>query len=780
MDNTARAPEGAAQGTTSAELPLGWAEAQEGLASSTGLALLLVEGRQPPSLVLANNNSICQAFQSSPAHAHLCQPDCGEAFFRAEQEGGVVQYRCHAGLHCFAAPVQLGTERPLAVIGGRCFLRVADYRALAERIRAGDLADLLSADLFANVIFASRQDLEESAARVTESAAAFASSHTKKGATAENGATVEAPLAVVDGIAGELVLKGQEATARTATNGHHPIELKAEPLPPEALVQEVFAQQPLEAKQSEAVATQTNVAADAAAFTGFPDVYPAASSKSLQTGGSLDEACRKAVKTLSEDYGVESLALLLRTDDNFYPSCVTGIFEKKPPRVALKPKEIKLLLAATKGDSIAVPAGGRTGPKHEEAVELFPLIVGEEIKGALLVGDTDLSDEQRHALASFCRDISMPLELSRLREELERRVRAATHLRAFTEVVNSARPEEAYTAILRHSAELLKAERGSLLLFDERAGELSVKAAVGPRAEVTRETRMRLGEGVAGTVLREGRPAVVRDVSKVSGWHPASSERSYKTKSFISYPIAIGGRKVGVLNVTDKAGGGAYDEFDLNLLDMIAPQMAMALDRVEWHSKATQFQLLSITDPLTGLVNRRYLEERLQEELERSKRHRFSMGFMMVDIDDFKAYNDAHGHQAGDLALEMTAQCLKTALRSADVAARYGGEEFSILLPQTGLAEAHAIGERIRRRIERTQFPHGKSQPHGAVTVSIGVSAFGPEQDSPAEVIYAADQALYAAKARGKNCIETYEPKRKKSAGAKSKDAGVEEGGDKG
>src|SRR3712207_1475128 len=173
--------------------------------------------------------------------------------------------------------------------------------------------------------------------------------------------------------------------------------------------------------------------------------------------------------------------------------------------------------------------------------------------------------------------------------------------RAFTEVVNSARPEDAYTTILRHSAELLKAERGSLLLFDERAGELSVKAAVGPRADVTRETRVRLGEGVAGAVLREGRPAVVSDVSKVSGWRPASSERSYKTKSFISYPIVVGGRKVGVLNVTDKAGGGSYDEFDLGLLDMIAPQMALALDRVEWHSKATQFQLLSIDRKSTRL-----------------------------------------------------------------------------------------------------------------------------------------------------------------------------------
>ena len=762
MDNTAPAPEGAAQSPTSAELPHGWVEVQEGLASASGLALLLVAGRQPPSLAVANNNSICQAFQSSPAHAHLCQPDCGEAYFRAAEAGHTVSYRCHAGLHCFAAPIELGTEKPLAVIGGRSFLRVADYRALAERIRAGDLADLLSADLFANVIFAARQDLDDLATRVEESAGAFAKSSRKKREAAPEASAVKGHTPTTfgtDGIAGELLTKAGDKTQPPTTNGHRKIEAKVD----ETKVDETKIETPAVETKEARVTTDTEVASE---------VYVPAQPLGFQSGGTLEDACRKAVKTLAEEYDVASLALMLRTDDSFYATCVTGMFEKKPPRVALKPKEIKLLLAATKADSIAVPAGGRTSSKHEEAVELFPLVVGEEIKGVLLVGDTDLSDEQRAAVASFCRDISMPLELSRLREELERRVRAATHLRAFTEVINSARPEDAYTTILRHSAEMLKAERGSLLLFDERAGELSVKAAVGPRAEVTRDSRIRLGEGVAGTVLREGRPAVVNDVSKVSGWHPASAERSYKTKSFISYPIVVGGRKVGVLNMTDKAGGGVYDEFDLGLLDMIAPQMALALDRVEWHSKATQFQLLSITDPLTNLVNRRYLEERLQEELERSKRHRFSMGFLMVDIDDFKAYNDAHGHQAGDLALEMTAQCLKTALRSADVAARYGGEEFSILLPQTGLSEAGVIAERIRRRIERTHFPHGKSQPLGAVTVSIGVSAFGAELDTPAEIIYAADQALYAAKGRGKNRVEAYVPKKPKGAETESPEEG--------
>jgi diguanylate cyclase (GGDEF)-like protein len=763
MDNSVPAPERAARKEHSADLPTGWADAQDSLAAAAGLSLLTVEGRQPPALAVSNNNSICHAFQSSEAHAHLCQPDCGEAYFRAVEAGEAVRYRCHAGLECFTAPAPLGGEPTRAVIGGRCFLRVADYRALAERIRAGDLTDLLSSDLFSNVIFASGQDLEELAARVAEAAKSYAPATPARKETAGARADPEArPEPQQHARKGPRKVSGESSEAHAAAAAAAGSEGAAAEGSASGSASRTDADG-VEADGVDAVgAVEVDVKPEGTTGVVAPTRAGAA--------GTLEETCRRAVRTLVRDYGVESLALLLRADDSFYATCVTGVFERRAPCVTLKPKEIKLLLAATGGDSIAVPAGGRTSSKHEEAVELFPLLVGDEIKGALLVGDADLEDERRRAIAAFCRDLSMPIELLRLREELERRARAASQLRAFTEVVNSAQPDDAYTTILRHSAELLHAERGSLLLFDERAGELSVKAAVGPRADVARDARVPLGEGVAGTVMREGRPAVVRDVSKIAGLRPAPEERRYKTRSFISYPIVIGGRKVGVLNMTDKTDGGSYDEADLSLLDLIAPQMALALDRVEWHSKATQFQLLSITDPLTGLVNRRYLEERLQEELERSKRHRFAMSFMMVDIDDFKNYNDTHGHQAGDLALEMTAQCLKTALRSADVAARYGGEEFSILLPQTGLSEARVISERIRRRIERTQFPHGKGQPLGAVTVSIGISSFGPELDTPSSIIYAADQALYLAKSRGKNCSEAVEPKRPAAEDAEGKD----------
>jgi diguanylate cyclase (GGDEF)-like protein len=132
------------------------------------------------------------------------------------------------------------------------------------------------------------------------------------------------------------------------------------------------------------------------------------------------------------------------------------------------------------------------------------------------------------------------------------------------------------------------------------------------------------------------------------------------------------------------------------------------------------------------------------------------MSFLMIDIDDFKAYNDKNGHQAGDVALQITAHCLKGALRSADVASRYGGEEFCILLPQTAVTEAGVIADRIRQRVSTTEFPHGKAQPLGQVTISVGVSTFTKNIDTSENIIAAADRALYQAKSLGKDRIEVY------------------------
>jgi diguanylate cyclase (GGDEF)-like protein len=530
------------------DAPPAWQEIQDGLAGSSGLALLLVDGHQPPAIIASNNNSICHALQSSPQHVKLCDPYCGRAHAEAMRANGTIEYKCHAGLQCFAKPVELGNKRKLAVIGGRAFLSSADYRQLVERFRSGDLQELASDETFANVIFAETERLDELEERVERSTQRFHSA---------------------------------------ASNGSAGTEAKAQPEPTSAPVR-------------------------------------------------------------------------------------------------------------------------------------------------------DLEQEVR-----------------RLRTELENRSRFNNSLQHFLERISCADPEMTYSSIVSNSKELLQSERASLLVLDETSNELILKAASGLATDPAKVGPIRVGEGVSGQVIDSGVPVIVTDLRR-EGRTPAPPERKYKSNSFISYPIIIGNRKVGVLNVTDKSGGRTFDEVDLSLLEIIGPQVALALERAEWQERATEFQLMSITDPLTALPNRRYLEERLMEELNRSRRYNFPMSFLMIDIDDFKAYNDKNGHQAGDLALQITAHCLKGALRSADVASRYGGEEFCILLPQTAIAEAGAIADRIRQRVSTTHFPHGKTQPLGRVTVSIGVSTFSEMVNTSENIIAAADRALYQAKNRGKDRVVFY------------------------
>ena len=346
-------------------------------------------------------------------------------------------------------------------------------------------------------------------------------------------------------------------------------------------------------------------------------------------------------------------------------------------------------------------------------------------------------------------------EVDRLRSELDHRSQLADSLQRFLERISSREPEKTYRAILKHSMELLRAERASLWVFDEDSNEISLKAAVGFAVPTEEVVPSRIGEGISGGVLESGKALVVSDL-ETAGLTAAPAERKYRTKSFISYPITMRGRKIGVLNVADKSGDDKFDDVDLSLLEILGPQIAVALESAEWHERATQFQLMSITDPLTGLLNRRYLEERLSDELSRSERYDYAMSCLMIDIDDFKSYNDRNGHQAGDVALKITAHALKAALRSADVACRYGGEEFCILLPQTSLSEAGVIAERMRRRVAEKEYPFGKSQPRGNVTISIGISTLGKYIDTGEKVIAAADRALYTAKSQGKNRIEFY------------------------
>jgi diguanylate cyclase (GGDEF)-like protein len=169
-----------------------------------------------------------------------------------------------------------------------------------------------------------------------------------------------------------------------------------------------------------------------------------------------------------------------------------------------------------------------------------------------------------------------------------------------------------------------------------------------------------------------------------------------------------------------------------------------------------QTQASAYRDELTGLCNFRLFREHLSRELQQAERYGSPLSIVMVDIDDFKNYNDTNGHEAGNEVLATMAGLLADSLRRSDVPARYGGEEFVLVLPATPKSDARVVAERARIAIEQHPFPHRETQPGGALTVSMGVATCPADGRDEGTLVRHSDQAMYVAKARGKNQVYLY------------------------
>lgn len=181
----------------------------------------------------------------------------------------------------------------------------------------------------------------------------------------------------------------------------------------------------------------------------------------------------------------------------------------------------------------------------------------------------------------------------------------------------------------------------------------------------------------------------------------------------------------------------------------LAGEAAISLELAERNEHT---RLLSISDGLTGLTNHREFYRSLRRELERARRYGHSVSLLMVDADDFKAFNDRHGHLAGDLALKKIGKILRGCVRANDIVARYGGEEFGIILPEATSAGALMLAERIKTEIAGENFLR-TSEEIGHLTVSIGIYSANPGEDDEERMVKFADEATYRAKDAGKNCV---------------------------
>jgi diguanylate cyclase (GGDEF)-like protein len=397
-------------------------------------------------------------------------------------------------------------------------------------------------------------------------------------------------------------------------------------------------------------------------------------------------------------------------------------------------------------------------PPEISSVHLFPVLKENLTVGALAIFNTSLSDEDAQMLTNLCEILGLILEKQQIQYQLKDRQKDLTVLNeVIQEVASPSESEKLFDAILEKCTELLGAEQGSLLLIDREAQELSIKAIKGLNKKIVELIKIKPGEGISGSVFEEGKPMIVQDIQTdhrtLRDGHPR-----YKTRSFISFPLKLDRGAIGVLNIADKVSGGPFTEEDGQLLSALATYAVVAIERSEFYRRSEELKKISITDSLTGLLNRRYFQERLAEEVERTKRHKLPLSLIMMDIDNFKSFNDRYGHLAGDEALRTTARTLRNSIRAIDVAARYGGEEFTVILPQTTKQDAMIIAERFCREIERTNFYIDQSPSNPTrLTVSLGLASCPDDATQLDDLVKLADTALYAAKAQGKNRVVVYE-----------------------
>jgi len=230
---------------------------------------------------------------------------------------------------------------------------------------------------------------------------------------------------------------------------------------------------------------------------------------------------------------------------------------------------------------------------------------------------------------------------------------------------------------------------------------------------------------------------------------------NYETKNCIIVPLLCQDRVVGVLNLADKTGGGSFESEKIALIELFSQLVGASIGNVKLFAK---IQRQASVDGLTGLVNHKTFYDVLEKELWRSRRHGGNISLIMVDIDNLKQINDTYGHRGGDKAIREISRKIRECIRQIDTASRYGGDEFSVILPNTSLEKAVAVGERIVEAVANCRITWKKDII--TTSVSVGLGEYDADTN-PEDVTSRSDQALYLAKQAGKNRVKVFEPSKK-------------------
>ncbi len=385
-----------------------------------------------------------------------------------------------------------------------------------------------------------------------------------------------------------------------------------------------------------------------------------------------------------------------------------------------------------------------TGGPHVRFYAGAPLITATgDALGTLCVIDHEprsLSDAQREALATLARQVVAQMHLLERTRALVSRAKETSQLNEFGELLQSCRTTAETNDVVAFYA---------TRLFPRCHGAVSITKASRDMVETT----VRWGDELASEPvfspadcwgLRRGRPHVV---TADEGGLVCAHVRHRRGTGYICVPMMAHGETLGILHVGEEVG--ASHDAQLQLAIAVAERIGVALANARLRET---LRAQSIRDPLTGLFNRRYLEESLERDIRRCLRHERPLSVLMIDVDHFKRFNDEFGHEGGDLLLQAFGAELRRLVRAEDVVCRYGGEEFVVVLPEAGLAGALTRANELGAAAKALTVNY-RGAPLRSVSLSIGLAMLGVNGGSTEELLRAADTALYRAKAEGRDRV---------------------------
>jgi len=424
-----------------------------------------------------------------------------------------------------------------------------------------------------------------------------------------------------------------------------------------------------------------------------------------------------------------------KTDFDFFPLVQAKMMTKDDQKVMQTGKPLLDVIEYT------------TQPNGSQHIVSTTKIPRKNPKGKIvgIMGITrDITERVLEEKSRIQEQIRISEELRKVKFKLEFEKKKLLQLLNIEEELNKiSKKEELSQFVVDRASTLLEAKRCSMMLCSQDQKELKIVSNRGIALNKLEHPYRAKKNSITHYNCQMGNPVLITDIES----DPRFSRRNkkyYESKSFVSVPIKSEDEIIGLIHVTDKNANGhsVFTELDLKVLTMLARQVAIALENIKLYK---QLKCLTISDPMTNMFNYRHYAKSLDKEINRLKRYGGDLCLLMIDVDNFKIYNDTFGHLEGDNFLRKISHTLHNHLRENDIACRYAGDEFVVILPATVFENAAIVAQHLLKKINGIATKKKMS-------VSIGVAQYVDDMDRH-RLTLNADAALYQAKRNGKNTI---------------------------